>query len=98
MTPKDIALFAATVAEEAQQTLLYPASCTTSVLSTIFGNPIPDKLALAIASGEYDGLHWEEEYGDVILVIPDLCRWICPRDVVDHLCGEPVEYLYEDLT
>lgn len=95
MTPKDIALFAATIAEEAQQALSEsPSCCTTSVLSAIFDNPMPPKLAFAIGSGQYDGLHWEEEYGDLTLVIPDLCRWTVP----DHLCGEPAEYIYEDLT
>lgn len=96
MTPIDIALFAATVAEEAQQSLSEspPSCCTTSVLSAIFDNPIPAKLALAIGSGQYDGLRWEEEDGDVTLVIPDLCQWAVP----DHLCGEPAEYIYEDLT
>lgn len=75
MNPKAIALFAATVAEEAQASILYPASATTSVLGAIFNNPRPPGFDKRLSKGEYDGLHWEDKNGQVSLIMPGIGRW-----------------------
>lgn len=79
----DIAYFAATVAEEAQDLLDHPCSETTSVLGAIFNNPLPAGLEDQLANGEYAGLHWEDKDGGVSLIVPGVGRWTAP----DHLNG-----------
>ena len=70
MNNVDVALFAATVAEESKESLTNAASCTTSVLTAIFtaiegdqnhriGFDLYALLCRRIGRGEYDGMRWE---------------------------------------
>ena len=84
--PLDIALFAATVAEEAHTSgIAKPKNITTEVLKAIFEDTEPYKIEQAIRNGDYSDLYWEETETRVACVLPgvgsimalksDLANW-----------------------
>lgn len=92
LTHLDVAFFAATVAEEARDSLERPSASTTSVLKAIFeDDALPEDLELAIANGNYDGLKWEvdTEQGITSLVIPDLGCYCNTPETPDLFLWKP---------
>lgn len=69
--PLDIALFAATVAEEAHTSgIARPRNITTEVLKAIFEDTEPYRLEQAIRNSDYSDLYWEETSTHVICGLP----------------------------
>jgi len=92
MKPRDIAFFAASVAEEAMNAdLPMPASTTTTLLSRIFDPdyPIPPAVARAIQKGTE--LYWRHDHSSPVttLVIPGFGKYTVAPDDLENFFWVP---------